>query len=293
MGKLDALMIRDLKERYAACPNFYVYAHFREYENGRSMEEIVENIVGNYESHKGDFNKHQDIQWEISKFRKAKKKIYFRLINAERNRELLEQIPHMEFLDMAVVFYLLVSNEEEGIGSIRVSNELQERWGVSVREMYDCAMKNTENLFPAKLTCLQSVLGKMLFKMESEEEDGFNMDYLKISARAGEPLVLTNKNGINGFAVILYKDCLKTLGEQLGQDFYILPSSVHESLLVPANGEVGNPKQLRDMVREVNASCVEPEDYLSDEVYYYDREREMIEIVKGEQPEGKELCAEF
>ena len=64
------------------------------------------------------------------------------------------------------------------------------------------------------------------------------------------------------------------------QSFYILPSSTHEALIIPATAETGNPVQLKNMVMEVNESCVEPEDYLSDEVYYYDAEREMISIVK-------------
>lgn len=278
IGEQECIMLA--RKGKSTCPNFYVQELFKKYQQGSTISSVVAEVIDNYEKHGFDINEENSDIAVINNFKKIKKKIYFRLINAEKNRELLEEVPYILFLNLAMVFYLLVSNEKEGIGSIRISNELMNRWDVSPKKLHELAITNTEKLFPKKITCLQMVLGEMLGKEKRELSESRQADIIKMSAEIGEPLVLTNKNGINGFSAILYKDCLKNLGELMEQSFYILPSSEHEALIVPANADIGNPKQLKDMVMEVNESCVEPEDYLSDEVYYYDAEREMISIAK-------------
>ena len=279
LGELDAILIQN-KDKPNICPNFYGHELYREYQKGKMMRELVEGIAKIYEEHGDDITEENSNLSQMDRFYEIKDNIYFRLINTEKNQELLEEIPHVSFLNLVMVFYLLVSNEKEGIGSIRITNELMERWHTSSQELHELAMENTEKLFPIKTSCLQMVLGKFFGCGDRKEPVGLDRNIIRFCAETGEPLVLTNKSGINGFSVILYKDCLKTLGELLKNDFYILPSSIHEGLIIPAVSEIGNPQQLRDMVKEVNESCVEPEEYLSDEIYYFDREKEIIEIVR-------------
>lgn len=90
-------------------------------------------------------------------------------------------------------------------------------------------------------------------------------------------IILTNERGINGAAVILYPGCLKEIGEITGLDLYILPSSIHELLVIPDDGNVYT-HELKHMIHEVNESCVVEEEVLSDQLYHYSTEKNIIEI---------------
>ena len=172
------------------------------------------------------------------------------------------------FQDLAVVFFIPVSfdDDESATASAQVTIEMMESWGVDTDELFKAAMENTPVLFPART----KILGDMLEEMVG---DDFQMP-------AGGPQihVATNDKCVSGAAVALYPGYLKAVSDRIGGDFYILPSSIHELLLLPDDGDT-DAQTLRGMVMDVNASTVSAEDFLSDNVYHYSREKDSVSIV--------------
>ena len=124
----------------------------------------------------------------------------------------------------------------------------------------------------------------------SMENAGETEAFPGILPKAGETpeiYIMTNKKGLNGFAAVLYPGALKSAADMAGRDLYVLPSSVHEAILIPAGCFTG-AHGLSEMVREVNAACVAEEEVVSDSVYFYDRKEGKLSMAE----EGK-LCAEF
>ena len=94
--------------------------------------------------------------------------------------------------------------------------------------------------------------------------------------------VLTNDTKVNGAAAILNDDIRQEIAEKVG-DFYMLPSSIHETLIIPKDAGM-EFKELEQMVQEVNQTQVAPGERLSDHVYEYDaKEHELFRSDRAEE----------
>lgn len=259
---LESLTIREKKSKIS--PNFYMNRLYEKYRRGNSIEEIVQEIVYLYqESMQECENLDVDFTYE-----NCKEKIVLRLVSGIWNQGLLEQAPHIPFMDMAILFYVVLRVEEEGIGSVRISSQLQEQWDISTYTLFTQALENSKRLFPEKICSMVTMMEKGVSIGDRQEF----LDFLEQEYGEKEnnmPLVITNTCGINGATVILYPDILKKIGEMFGRDYYLLPSSIHEFIAIPqCSGLHG--EDLKGMVKEVNLTCVAREELLSDKVYYYE-----------------------
>ncbi len=146
-----------------------------------------------------------------------------------------------------------------------MKNEHMKVWGISPDELHECAMKNSRELMPVEVQDIGSLLASM----------GCPVDLVGVSET---PMlyVISNKQRCNGAASILYSDCLDQLSEKLGSDLYILPSSVHETLALSVGKSAVS--ELAQMVREVNATQVSPQEQLSDHVYRYDAKARTLSL---------------
>lgn len=268
---LDSLVIYQTGSQVS--PNFYLQEYYEEYRSGKSVEELSEEIVLCWEnSMNAKWKKEMDLSYE-----NCRGQIIFRLVCAKRNQELLEEIPYIPFFDLAVTFYCLVSQDEEGIGSIRISNQLMEKWGVTTRILMEEASQNTPRMFPARCEPISRMLEQMLFRTEESVDE-------RKGEPASEPYILTNRSGINGAAVWLYPGLLEEKAQYFGCSLYILPSSIHELLILADDSRI-EEEALIAMVRQVNADCVNAEEFLSDNIYYYDREKKAICMISGDSSE--------
>jgi len=266
--ELEGMVI--LEKGKCISPNFYLQIYYEEYLCGRSVGDIVEDILEKYGSMEDK---------ELGSFSMeacdCMDKIVCRLVSYEKNSRLLEEIPYIPFLDLAVIFSCLVVEDECGIGSIRISNKIMEQWGITVKMLYQVAVNNTQRLFPKVLCPLKSMMVNIL---EGDEEAGWiPAGIINEIQDGGAPFVLTNQRGINGAAVILYPGCLKEISDATGKDLYIIPSSIHELLVIPDDKQI-MAGDIKKMVHEVNTNCVVAEEVLSDMVYKYSAERNCIEI---------------
>ena len=256
-------------------PTIYVDKMFEEYLRGASLDDLIKGFVQCYES--ADLHSNFDVSY-VKDFDKAIDKICLKLVNAERNSELLKKVPHVMFNDLAVVFYILVENgdRDHGTATMLVNNDIMNTWGIEyTNEFYENAKYNTQTLLPATVTDLTDVV-----KMLAEDDESFNL-IEDMDVEASAPMyVASNISRVNGCSVMLYDGVLKEFSKKVGSDLYILPSSVHEVILVPCNKCIDMElNTMLDMVRDINATEVRQDEFLSNHIYKYTYEADTIEIL--------------
>lgn len=260
-------------------PTIYLEDFYEKYQEGTTMEDIIKEIREIYEKSKLD----KDIDMKFfTEYEKAKGRIVYKLIHYDKNRELLKNIPHREYLDLAIVYYYLVDMKEFSNATILIHNKHLDYWKVSEEELYQLAVVNTPKLLKMHFCGMMDVLKELAeedFWLENRdkapnEDDKVFMEVYSEKDATGM-YVLSNVSRLYGASAVLYEGVLEYCYERLGGNFFILPSSVHEVILVPDEGQVTREK-LSQMVREVNATQVEEQEQLSDFVYYYNAENRGI-----------------
>lgn len=297
-GLLDSMIIFEKgKEEGHASPNIYLKPLYQKYKEGMEIQEIIEEAALQYQRGMESAGVFMKMVPDIRDYETCKGRLYFKLVGTERNRMLLKKVPHHEVMDLSVVPYILLNESEENTSSVMVSNTMTKSWGVSTGDVLKQAFGNMPKIMPAKADTMKS-LAETVLEIAADNED--NADIIEAAGGmaaaskilSGEggfsgPFILTNKRGINGFAAVLYPGVLKDAADMLGKDLFILPSSIHESLLVADDGSVG-VSDLYEMVETVNRTCVSEDEIVSNSVYFYDRKEDRLSIAKGEG-----LCAGF
>lgn len=207
---------------------------------------------------------------------KVKSNIVYKLINTERNRELLEDIPYIEFLDLSIVFQYLISKKESHLETLLIHNVHTKLWGVTVEELYRAAEENTQKILPYELRNMTDVMDEIL---EAEGTEEFKQEDCMAEPESNKLMyVLSNQKSIEGAVSIIYPGLLRDFADKIGSSFYIIPASIHEVLLLPAE----NPEDrenLKDMVREINDTQMEAEEILSYSLYWFDKDKSEICIL--------------
>lgn len=205
-------------------------------------------------------------------------RIFFRLINPAENQEMLEQMPFMEFYDMAVVFYVLLKKQEKSQIVMPIRKEQQRQWDVSAQELFCIAQKNTPRLFPPVLKGISDILAEAV-REEGKEKIKIQLpDFLKPDRELF--YVLSTESCICGSTVLLYKNALQKITKWLNTDLVIIPSSIHEVLVMALN-EWLDIRELKDLLHEVNREEVPEKERLSDHIYLYRREQGRLEMVRN------------
>lgn len=269
-----------VKEGTLVSPKIYLEEFYKSYEAGMSMEDVCSRIANEYMEHAVD-GKDFDISI-VTDFEKAKESITTKVVSAKNNKTLMRERPSTKLDDLAVFYQIQLPDMADTKASIPITNQMLANWGVSVNELHQIAVENTERINPAKLVAMES----MLFGME--ENLFVNVDKYQQCAM----LVLTNTDQIGGANVIANKETLSKVCDVINDSYYILPSSVHEILVVPKGvaQEMGmTPKELGAMVRDVNAQEVDKEERLSDHIYEFDKDKKVLETVKDSKEKEKDF----
>lgn len=243
-------------------PILYLDDYYIHYQNGEILENIIRNIRADYD---------EKVQMaavkipNLQEFENIRGRVIYRLVNYEKNKELLEDCPHRRLHDLAVTFRWVARIDDVGVSTSLITNKQVKEWGVSVNDLVLAARQNTPRLFPAKIIDMEEMLAGMVSFI--------------LYPSAIPMYILTNEQELNGASALLYGDILKDFANKKGSDMYILPSSIHEVIMVPAD-RIDDPKGLSSMVHEANTTVVSTGDVLSDSVYYYDRKKDQI-LVKA------------
>lgn len=266
---LDGLTI--LEPGSNICPTIYLMPYFEQYEQGMDFSEILQQICEYHKKHCYAENVDTSFFTCLSNVRP---RIVYKLINYNKNRELLERIPHFVYLDFAITFYYLAKSDPETIASILIYNNHLDFWNISKDTLLQLAGKNTPKLLPCHCDSITALLTPSLDTLPEVEKQ----KTLELLGNKTVPMhVLTNSHRYLGACCILYPDVLKDISDNLEDNLILLPSSIHEFILVPASS-VPNPGYLRDIVREINLTGVAPEEVLSDSIYLYDKDAKQISL---------------
>ena len=191
-----------------------------------------------------------EITGEFPDKEKFMENIFFQVINTEKNKTLLLEVPHREYLDLSIIYRYAVNISDNDIATTTINYILMDEFKLTEEELYEAAYKNTRRLLKPKVT--------------SPGITGFYM--------------LSNDLNIFGANGILYKDIIAKEAKKLNTDIYLIPSSIHEFLIQPVSN-ILKPKDLKEIIKDANEHVIDPEDYLSDSLYIYKLETDTIEVI--------------
>lgn len=260
----DGLII--LQPGCNVAPTIYLTPYYHRYLEGVPMNDIYDDILTTYRQYlpETDF----DIEMFVD-FKRARSHIIMRLINTEYNEALLNDVPHIDFHDLSIVFYCLVYADSANQGSILIHNSHMNMWKISVEELHLLAKQNTPVLLPYKSFSMKELL--------KTHPLAHLLDLDEIPMQ-----ILTNKYKTNGASAILYEDLLTQISNFWEQSIILLPSSIHEWILIPVDEY--NPTELSyysQVVKEVNATQLPDDEVLSEHAYFYRKDTgELISEIK-------------
>lgn len=240
---------------------------------GMTTEEAVADIIKTYQG-----SETPDIRpSDVLDFQRVKNKIACKLINANANREMLKSVPHINWLDLSIVFYMMLGQSESGQMTAMICLEHMEMWGTTAEELCQIAYKNMEHLLPLKIMTMTEVMKEMMQKNLGEAFTEELEDGLEDMGGIKPIYLLTNNVGLHGACYMIPGLGIEQFAEEIGQDLVVIPSSIHEVLTVPYEAGM-DLAYMSHMVQNINRENVPKEDWLSDRVYYYDRKEGMLMV---------------
>ena len=259
-------------------PAIYLDPFYEQYSEGRTMEHVVEDVIDVYRENRVPWETEPDMSPA-----KIRASIQFRMVNRRMNEEEMATMPHLDFGDFSVGFQWVITTDDRRMGIVRITNEQSEEFGLDVEEMTELAIANTERVSPPRICRIEEVISEMLSECSSEDfakhgkrPEEFGMPETMFGAEDDFPMyVLTNEQRNMGASALLMIPQMDRFRERLGEDFWILPSSIHEVILIPASRTAERDK-MRQMVQEINATQVPPQEVLADDVYLYSEFRAMV-----------------
>ena len=266
-----------LKKGEVTAPNIYIDSCYEEYRMGKPVNSIAHDVVRQNNSiDRIDVNTNDFLNYE-----NVKDKIICRVVNYEKNMEELQNCPYILYCDMAITFRILHSKDEKGLATSLIHNRELEIWDVDKAELMKVAISNTQREFPHTIHSLTSVIRDSFggsLPRELQEEFDKDMELIESVSNTPRLYVLSNDSGMNGATSILYDGLLKEVADKYKTNLYILPSSLHQVMLVPENDSC-DVDFLKSMVIDANTTAVGEIDFLSNNIYYYDRETDNVTIV--------------
>ena len=198
----------------------------------------------------------EELQKEMKEYGMVKERLMVELISGQGNEALLKTVPHSSFEDMQVVYRFANLDSTGQSTDILIDNKMMDFFGITEDQLYRDAMEYAPVNMPVRMETITEAL-------EVDEDP-------EMTDSSGSMLyVATSESGFLGASVLTYPGFMDQAAEKLEGDFYILPSSIHETILLKDNGLM-TVKELEEMVRSINRTEVSPEEHLSDHVYHYD-----------------------
>lgn len=252
-------------------PVIYLNSFYETYQQGREMYDIlheIAEIIRNTQTHV-----EHDISY-IHDYEQVKNNLFVMVCNATLNEKSLENVPCELQSDLAMVYRIKVEMENGDKGSILVNNNLLKTWGISEEQLKKDAWESMRKINPPMLQDMNElvedfVVGRLISAEEYEIGKLMPDDIM---------FVLTNTEKYQGAAYMFDVELMSKLADKLGADLIVLPSSIHEIIIVNGNGEY-DYEDLRNVVRDVNETQVADEELLSYDVYLFSKDTQMIQSV--------------
>ena len=262
-------------------PVLYLEGAFNLYKKGQSLDVICDYIADQYQEARMN-PAIADIDFE--KFDAIKDMILPIVVSAKENKNQLSNKPHQYLDDLVVMYQVEIDNTRDEVGTVAVNNKLMKIWNVSGEEIHQKALENQKEKYPAELCKMEELLfgnpENFLLNEDGKQPEPEGMYVLK-----------TSRN-VYGAAAIADKEIMEQVAQTFNDDYVILPSSIHECIILPQQALTNmgfTPKELGKMVREVNNNEVSKEERLSDHIYRYSKEDKVLEGVRESKNRNKEM----
>lgn len=250
-------------------PTIYLEPYFDALQSGQPFATVINQIINSCMNALSCSENDIDVG-NITDFEQMKQKICYKLVNTGMNSELLSTVPHRDYLDLAIVYYIPFSLTDNGLATITVTDGLTHIWGTNEETLYNLACSNTPRLNRGIVLTLSDTLSGCTNTPQVRNiqvYDGY--DFSTGPADILPMYIATNTTKTYGAAVILNDGLLKDVAEYIcSSGVYAIPSSVHEFICIPDT--FGNVEYIKQMVRDINSSEVQPDEVLSDNIYHYD-----------------------
>jgi len=254
--KVNGVLLRGItvfRENQNIMPTLYLESFYEEYEGGKPIQKVMQKFIEEYD--KACIYEDFDISF-YEEYEKVKPHLGFKIINYEMNWQLLQFVPHKCYLDFAIVCYCNIVDDRIGKGSILVRNEHVKMWGVTEELVLEDSMNNMKKMMPAELLNMSDVLKELY-------DDPASLIISKLPM-----YVLTNKGRVFGAGCLLYEGMTEQIAKEVQDDFYLLPSSIHEFIILPKK-YAADENYLSQMVDEINHEKLDREEILSNHAYLY------------------------
>ena len=266
--KMDGLSLFAKNEKTMISPAIYINDMYEKYLRTEDLQATLQEAA---EAMDKVFREVEVPPLDIST---AKDNIIFQLVNTMQNEDMLKNMPHREFQDLSIIYRWVAGVDKNGIASSIINNNLAESLGMGEEQLFRAAAENTRRILPPAVKSMDEVI-KEMFVADGMPPEVADMMIGEIPPERGM-WIISNERGTNGAASMLYENELHKLSVQLGTDLFILPSSIHEVIAVPADDL--EPEELAQMVSEINMGQVALGERLSNQVYYYDKELRKLSL---------------
>lgn len=253
-----------------AAPTIYLEALAEQVERGMPLDTAMKQIA------QIQLENYSRVPLNISmleNYEAVRPMLAVQMCDPETNQEYLKGKPYTSCGELAAYYRIQVAADEEGTASVAVTESMMQMWGITKEQLHKDAMQAAHARSPVCLYDMEEIMEESIFSVKPENlfnrEEPLDIGFVPI-------YILTNQDKLNGASVSAQEGVLEKVAELLGTNYYVLPSSIHELLILPDNGSM-QLSELEAMVREVNATQVAPEDRLSDKVQYYDRETKLLQ----------------
>ncbi len=211
----------------------------------------------------------------------ARENVIMQLLNTEVNEKLLSVLPHREYEDMSIVYRLVLEGDEQGYATLLVTDNMVDALGLSENELYDIALNNIQRVLQPKVKSLQAAIYERLYNTPYEASGMENMGDSQV-------YIMTGMEGRYGAAIMLDKDTMQAVYEQLQMNFYVVPMSTDECVICKSNETT--LEKMKELIEALPFMTNEQEPALSEHVYYYDGQEQMLSIATN--PIGEDETAE-
>lgn len=239
-------------------PCIYLKEMYQNYTQSGDIQRCIRTILEVVEK-----KRTVDVDKVFGNWDSVKDKILVSLVQTELNQDRLKSIPHIPFLDLAIIFHLVIEDSGSEKATMLIDDSIMKYWDINLEKLWENAMNNLK-----KEDFLIQNVTEVLAKFLDEEA--------KKEVTARNQYIMTDKSNFYGASSMLRSDLLSEFAEKLQRDLYIIPSSVHEIILIP-DDETPDVKKLRKMLRNMNETNTEVENILSYQVYYFSRKRAEVE----------------
>ena len=258
-GSYTGLSVRTKERKTAVTVNLDQY--YKEYQKFNMTGHIMRDMAQTIMTH----SMKNDLEW-ITDYEQVRDKLFVRLSNSESNKAVLANAPHVMKEDLVMTCHVLVS-KDDSVASTIVNDSLFKAYGITEEQLFADATENSQRLFPIKVQPLESFIYDMAAG-EGYEHPINDKNHM---------LVVTNDMGINGASAMFYPKAMEKISDMIDDDYYIIPSSIHECLVIPESDHISY-KHLESILHEVNAGMVAESEQLSSHVYHYDSAVQLFEL---------------